>query len=219
MKKIIYIIIVIIVLTLFVFIVYKNYNYKNSYINKNNFFDFKKIEHLVSQHAFDNEILSDMTAISFPIPLPPNDWKFPIAFMLYYSIPSEIGGHINPDINMPYAYIVVDTKKEEIISYEQKEISDSRVPARFIAKITESMDREMKKYIFNREIYEELIPYIFYLYWENITLSKKDIEAIYKYIEINSLILEDSLAEEYHKINPDFFEWLDNKKNVSVSTV
>jgi|GEM_PF-5289656 len=73
MKKIIYIIIVIIVLTLFVFIVYKNYNYKNSYINKNNFFDFKKIEHLVSQHAFDNEILSDMTAISFPIPLPPND--------------------------------------------------------------------------------------------------------------------------------------------------
>jgi hypothetical protein len=127
--------------------------------------------------------------------------------MLYYSTPSPSAGHRNPDISMPYAFLVVDIISEEIVYLEKKVIDDTRQSGASLASFQFTPEEMIKL----RQIYEETVPDVFSWYWEDVSLSKKQIEIIKGFIQMNEILMEAPLVGEYRKINPHFFEWL--KKN------
>ncbi len=209
MKKMIYIIGAIIII-LICFFVYKNFNGEQS-----NSFDLNKLKDSVLKYAFDKEILSDMTAISLPVPHPKNNGNYPVEFMLYYSIPSNSGGRMNPDISLPYATINIDAKTQEIINFEKKEINDLRQPENMPAtmKTPDQVVPNDSSLFELREKHQKITPLVFSLYWNNKILSADEINIVKEYAKINESLMSITLKEEYHKINPDFFEWL-NKNTV-----
>lgn len=175
------------------------------------FFELKMIKKTIQKFAHDNGMLSDMTAISAPIPSKKELSKYYMTFMLFYSSPSQVGGRENPEISEPYAFIKVNANDLSIVDLKNNEISDNRELA-----YSYNMEIITQEKLFQiRNLYQDLIIKVFSLYWEGNSLSKSDLKDIFDYTEFNQVLLEYPLLNEYKKINPLFFEWLKKKSNIS----
>lgn len=197
----------VIILILVAIFIYKNINQ----IQSDNI-NFEKIQKVIQVYGFKKQVISDMTVIGLPIPLKPSGDKLPVAFILYYSTPSEEGNHTNPNISLPFGLITVDAKNNEVLAYDKKEVDNLRVLANApvsLVKEGEATDNYLKTI----ENLKKISPQVFELYWKGEPQSEEAQVQIKEYIKLSESLTPIPLISEYRKINPDFFAWLSKINN------